>query len=466
MVKRRGLDGTPIGVSLSLHSLCAVIARSDRAQPSIWRAALSPMETDSALQWPSLATALQALKREHPDAGTKLAVALQAPLAEMQIVQLPTLRDEDLQQLLARNAGKYFASARGPQVVGFGPAPREASHRVVAAASARLMAAIHEAAQAAGFVVSAMVPAEAAWAQAAHLWSTQRLDKGEQGSRRVRLLVAHEDRLVLVTGDQLQPAALRRFRAGIADIHDIVDACTGTAATDVRTVLAGLPSARGELSAALTARGVALHVPSLTPSELLNAPDALAASFAKAVSAPVFVTDTVRHERDARARRVAARVGTAAVLLLLLSAAVHLWGVQRELSAVRAERSALRGQLSATLVGRTTIETAFDQLALLAESERTASQWSTVIAGISEQLPLESYLTGFRGRADTVGIDGLALSAARVFDALQAVPQLRGVHASSPVRRETTVDGEALERYQLSALLAPAAGDSTTGKQP
>jgi Tfp pilus assembly protein PilN len=157
------------------------------------------------------------------------------------------------------------------------------------------------------------------------------------------------------------------------------------------------------------------------------------------------------------------RIAVAAGLLLMLAGALQLWDVRRELAAVRAERDALRPQLSVTLVGRTTVETAFRQLAVLGQAGRDAPQWSVVIGGISEELPFESYLTGFRGRADTVGIDGLALSAARVFDAIEAVPQLSSVRASAPVRRETSAEGEALERFQLTALLKRTSPDSITG---
>ncbi len=138
--------------------------------------------------------------------------------------------------------------------------------------------------------------------------------------------------------------------------------------------------------------------------------------------------------------------------------------MRRELAAVRAEREAIRPQLSTTLVGRTTVETAFRQVAALTAEQHDAPLWSSVLADLSRQLPPESYLTGFRGRADTVGIDGLAESAARVFDAVERIPRLQDVRATSPVRRESTPEGVALERFQLSALLgrAPSAPAGTT----
>ncbi len=454
MVKRSATSAERIGISLSPHSLCAVIARSDRAQPRIWRTALADFATDGAAAWPSLATALQSLARELPSAGGELCVALHAPLAELRVADLPSLRDVDLQQLLARNAGKYFVSARGSQVIGLVPAARDATHRIVAAAAGKLLDAIHDAAHAAGFRVASIVPAEAAWVASAEQWN-------ESSGSSARVMIVSDNQTLLLGSARSQLTDVRRFRAGTGDVEDIATACAGDS---VRTVMVGDASIADALSRQLAPRGVVLHVPSAIPAELIGAPDALAARFAPAVRTPVFVTESVKRERTAQAGRLARRLGIAAVVLLLLSAVLQLWGVRRELVAVRAERDAIRPQLSATLVGRTTVETAFRQLALLAETERSAPLWSRVIGGISEQLPYEAYLTGFRGRADTVGVDGLAQQAARVFDAIEAVPQLRGVHASSPVRRETSADGEALERFQLSALLRPPPADSAGGQ--
>lgn len=455
MVKRRARSANQIGISVSQHSVCAVIAHSERAQPRIWRAELMPFAFDGAIEWPSLATALQALARELSLSGTDIAVALQTPLAELCIAELPALRDDDVRQLLARNAGKYFVSARGAQVVGLVPASKGTTARLVASASATMLQAIHQAAGMAGIRVASIVPAEAAWAAAAGHWSNA-------NGAPARVMIVGDNHTLLLSSARAQLTDIRRFRAGTSDADDIMAACTGA---NIKTVIVGHAANRDALSRALAARGLTLHVPSSVNADLLHAPDALAAQFASEASAPALVTDSVKRERSSQARGLSTQLGMAAALLVLLSASMQLWGVRRELAAVRAEREALRPQLSATLVGRTTVETAFRQLALLAESEHSAPLWSRVIGGISDQLPFEAYLTGFRGRADTVGVDGLAQQAARVFDALENVPQLRGVHASSPVRRETTADGVALERFQLSALLQPAVADSA-GPQP
>lgn len=456
VVKQRGGSSGQrgrVGIALSGTSLCAVFTPPGESRPRVWHTTLGVLPTDASAVWPELVDALRALSTASGIQGGRLAIALMPSLAEVRAVQVPPLGDEALQQLLARNAGKYFVTARGIQIVGTVPRSVDPTARVAAAASSRALTVVHASAEAAGWSVDAMHPAEAAWGAAAVAWT-----KGH--ANEVQLLVARAEHVELLQIARGQLSVVRRFRAGTLDIERIVGACS---TVDGTVLLAGTAGPRAELSTALASRGVAARTPAATSAELLDDADALAAAYAEAALAPELVTDTVRVARARRVRSLTTRIAVAAGLLLLLAGALQLWDVRRELAVVRAERDTLRPQLAATLVGRTTVETAFRQLAVLAAADRDAPQWSAVIGGISSELPLESYLTGFRGRADTVGIDGLALYAARVFDAVEQVPQLSGVRASAPVRRETSAEGEALERFQLTALRKRTANDSTTG---
>ena len=456
VVKQSGGSGgkrTRVGIALSGTSLCAVFAPSGENRPRVWHTALGVLPSDTSALWPELVDALRALSTASGIAAGRLAIALMPSLAEVRAVQVPPLGDDALQQLLARNAGKYFVTARGAQIVGTVPRGADAASRVAVAAAARLLTVLHASAEAAGWSIEAIHPAEAAWGAAAVAWT-----KGSANPAQLLIVRAEHVELLQIARGQL--SVVRRFRAGTLDIERIAEACSTPGGT---ILLAGTPRPRSELSSALASRGVAARTPTGTSTELVDDAEALAAAYANTALAPALVTDTVRAARARRAGSLTTRIAVAAGLLLLLAGALQLWGVRRELAVVRGERETLRPRLSATLVGRTTVETAFRQLAVLAKAGRDAPQWSAVIGGISEELPLESYLTGFRGRADTVGIDGLALYAARVFDAVEQVPQLRGVRASAPVRRETTAEGEALERFQLTALLKRSTADSITG---
>jgi hypothetical protein len=456
VVKQRSKSGgqrTRVGIALSGTSMCAVFAPAGESRPRVWHTTLGAPPVDASPVWPELVDALRALSRASGVQDGSLAISLMPSLAEVRSVQLPPVGDEALQQLLARNAGKYFLTARGAQILGIVPRGTDTTSRIVAAASSRLLTVVHASAETSGWRVDAMHPAEAAWGAAAVEWG-----KGEGNT--AQLLVATSAHVELLQLDRGQLAVVRRFREGTQDLARIAEACTAQGGL---LLLAGSPAPRAALSNALAARGVTARTPAATSADLVDDADALAAAYASTALAPALLTDAVRAQRARHARTLTTRFAVAAGLLLLLAGALQLWDVRRELAVVRAERDALRPQLSATLVGRTTVETAFRQLAVLAEAGRDAPQWSAVLGGISAELPLESYLTGFRGRADTVGIDGLALYAARVFDAVEQVPQLSGVRASAPVRRETSAEGEALERFQLTALLKRTAADSASG---
>jgi len=456
MVKQRGASGglrTRVGIALSGSSLCAVFAPAGETRPRVWQTTLAATPPDAEALWPELVDALRALSTASGVQDGKLAIALMPSLAEVRSVQVPPLGDDALQQLLVRNAGKYFVTARGAQIVGTVPRSADATTRVVAAASTRLLNSVHASAEAAGWTVEAIHPAEAAWGAAAVAWA-----KGSANA--AQLLIARPEHIELLQIERGQLAVVRRFRAGTLDIERIAEACNAKGGP---LMLAGTPRPRTELSNALASHGVTARAPVGTPTELVDDADALAAAYAGTALAPGLNTEAVRVERARRARLLTVRMAAAAGAMLLIAGALQLWDVRRELAVVRAERDALRPQLSATLVGRTTVETAFRQLTVLAAADGSAPQWSAVIGGISSELPLESYLTGFRGRADTVGIDGLALSAARVFDAVEQVPQLSDVRASAPVRRETSAEGEALERFQLTAVRKRAGADSATG---
>jgi hypothetical protein len=165
----------------------------------------------------------------------------------------------------------------------------------------------------------------------------------------------------------------------------------------------------------------------------------------------------MRALRAERIRRIATRTGIAAVVVLMIAGALEKWGLNRELAAIREQRAALSSSISSTLVGRTTVENAFRQLAALGAEERATPEWSAALAALSARLPSDAYLTGFRGRGDSIAIDGLAGHAARVFDAIERVPGLTDVRAAGPVRIETPEDGPPLERFAIAAQLAPPA---------
>jgi hypothetical protein len=445
------------GVAISATELCAVDIRLRGAGDRAWRAPLDPPPTEGA-SWPSLNSALAGLANALGISSGTLAISLMPPLTEVRQLELPPLRDDDLQRLLLRNAARYFVGARGAQVVGASAAGRRVRSSpapvIAASASARMMAMIHVAAEQAGFVVEAVAPSETAWAAAAvAMWPAA-------AKQNLHAIIAHDDRTDLLHIESGRLVGLRRFRPGAADAAMLADA-VGRAA---RVGIAGSVQPRRELAQALGALGVQTTLPTGEWANAAEGADVLAAHFAGSDVGPVLRTeDSVALER-ARARKTTSITFAAAAALILAAAAIELWGVHHQLDLVRKQRAQLRPALSSTLIGRTTVEATYRHLAVLNGIERSTPQWAAVITTLSKSIPSDAYLTAIRSRDDSLIVDGLAEHAARVFDALEKAPGLTDVKAAAAVRRELQEDGTALDHFTIAArvLTNPPVRGTTT----
>src|SRR4029079_16243690 len=101
------------------------------------------------------------------------------------------------------------------------------------------------------------------------------------------------------------------------------------------------------------------------------------------------------------------------------------------------ERARLRPEIASSLVGRSTVDATYRELAALNAVERRAPHWSSVIVALSESVPEEAFLTAIRARDDSLIIDGMAPHAKKVFDAMASTTALFGVKVSRPVSRWT-----------------------------
>jgi Tfp pilus assembly protein PilN len=443
------------GVAISATELCAADIRLRGSAERAWRAPLDPAPTDGG-SWPSLASAFSDLSRSLGVSGGALAVSLMPPLTEVRRLDLPPLRDDELQRLLSRNASRYFVNARGPQIVGALAAARRTRGApgpvIAAAASARLVAAIRQAAQQSGWNVEVIAPAESAWAAGAiALWPAF-------ARQNAWAAIAHDDHTDLLQLENGRLVGVRRFRAGGADAPMIADTVGPTA----RIGVAGPLAARKELSAALSAVGVIAVAPSGEWAATSERADLFAAHFAGNEIGPVLRAEDAVALDKIRARKTAWIIGGAAVALLAFAAFVELWGVHRQLRLVQEERARLRPQIASTLVGRTTVDATYRHLTALNAIERASPQWSSVLATLSEAVPDDAHLTAVRAREDSLIVDGLAQHAARVFDALEKTSVLVDVKAPAPVRRELQEDGTALDHFTIAARVArPTSGPAT-----
>lgn len=417
-----------------------------RAEPVLRHMLLDAMAADAA-DWPALAEAFAALGGE--PGATRISISLIPPLAEIRVVELPPIRDDEAERVLARGAGRYFVTARQPHLVGIvrgGRVSRGAPRRVVAAAApARLIALIHAAARNAGFTVDGIGPAESAWSAAA----TTFWPAFERGTACVA--VSHADRTDLLRLQGGRLAAVRRFRAGALDAEMIAAAIRGEDASQpARLAAFGVRDQRSAVVRALAAIGITVTVPSDDGGAASN-PSAIAAAFAVPASGPLFRTEDVRASSRGDAWRATRLVAAAALILVMFGAAMQLWGVRRQLQAVRDQRASLAPRLSTTLAGRSSLETAYRMVSALSVAQRGVPEWSRTLVGLSDAVPDDAYLTAFRTRGDSVIVEGLAVHASAVFDAMEQLPGLANVRAASPVRREVQDDRAALEHFTIAA---------------
>jgi len=437
------------GIALSPTQLCAVDVRLRSSADRAWRAELEPPPTDAA-GWPSLAAALRELAGKLGEQRGSLDLSLMPPFTEVRRLALPPVSRDELQRVLTRGASRYFVGARGPQVVGASPTTRrrrgESLPVVAAAASVRLIDAIRSAAESAGFTIATIAPAETAWASAAFaLWPAF-------ARQSAFVILCQEERTHVLELDGKRLVGVRRFRDGSSDAQLIADTVTPGA----RVGIAGESRARHELAAALNIHAVNASVANGEWSAASERPELLAAHFAGGDAGP-----TLRAESDvaierAGGRRLAWYLAGAAAALLLLSAGIELWGVKRQLANVRAERERLRPEIASSLVGRSTVDATYRELAALNAVERTAPHWSSVLVTLSESVPEDAFLTAIRAREDSLIIDGMAPHAKKVFDAMASTSGLLDVKASAPVRRETQDDGVSLEHFAIAARVEPA----------
>ncbi len=456
----QGKKQLTVGVALSPAELCVVPRAGFTMKHGAWRIPLTPLNGDGS-GWPALTAALHELSRTLGVTGGRLDVALMPPLTEIRRLDLPPMGDSELRTLLSRNAARYFVGARAAQLVGTTMAPQRQSGPVggviAAAAPLRLIAALHAAARDAGWTVEAVSPAEGAWCSAVGaLWPATTRHQSH-------LLVCGEERTELLQIEQGRLATVRRFRAGATDAALVAEAIgrpdavkKGSEAARITAV--GASTQRAELTRALASAGLTVTPPPADWADRAGHADLLAAEFAGVNAAPLLRTEATFASRREESRRFITRVTAAAVVLFILSGLISLWGAKRQLRAVEAERALIKPQISATLVGRTSVETAYRQLATLAAAQRSAVQWSAVIAGVSAHLDDDAYLTSLRGRDDSVMVEGVAKHASKAFDSLVGMPGFAGVHAAAPVRRESPQGGPALERFTIAALVStPAA---------
>lgn len=416
---------------------------------------IPPMENGA---WPALEEAVRELASDLGVPRGRVDVALLRRFAHARVIALPPVRRTELAALVRRNARRHFPVRDEPLVADACrlPGPRSASlaPTLAACAPAAVVEAVAAACAAAGFRVGRIVPGPAAFAEAV----------------RARLFVARRGRVAVVAAGaqgmelalledgvpvRLQPVpapheegvdgALARLRAALAEAEQegravaaVLVCGAGDEAEALRRVLHLDETYGGRLAWAREVEQV--------PAEILTA---LGAALARP-AVPLLLPGALVAARGRRARRRTLAMAAASAVLLVSSAALHLWGLHRELDAVRARRAEIASSVARAKEMRASVEGVRVRLEAIAALERGAAGWTGEIAALAAALPDSAHLRTLAADSTGLRLAGLARSASAVVPALEAHPRFRGVSLAAPVRFE---QGDGGERFDVVAQL-------------
>lgn len=401
--------------------------------------------------WPSLARALGELRAELGLQGGRLDVALLSPLAEARRLELPRASAAHVRRLLAREAERLFLGARGPQVTGALPVARRGSPApmLAAVAATPVVEAVLAAADAAGWRVDTIVPAHAAWLGGLACLGCLRL-------RELALVAACDDGLHIVRLRDGALVALRRLPAWslgapafAAALRERLDppAEHGVPASAFRVAILGPPMLRDRVLGVLAESGAR---PLPLPFEEASA---FAAAFAGAARGPSLTTEAWRAAARSRSRRVLLRRLTLAAGIVIVAAGTELWGIHRDLSAVREDRRRIAAAVSGALERREALEQAFAQVSAVGDLAGAGRRWSEELVALGQMLPGGAYLRGFAAEGDSITLYVVAGDGAAVFQALAAPAAVVDARLVAPIRRVERPGGSAAEEVALRLLL-------------
>ena len=451
--------GREARIALAVAADHLVVARLQRERGTLHVAevmacGIAPLGRDG---WPELEEALRELASDLGVPGGSVDVALLRRLAHAKVIPLPPVRRGELASLVRHGARRHFAVRDEPLVADAcrlpGPRSGPLVPTVAACAPAAVVTAVADACEAAGFRVGRIVPAAVALAEAvrtrvaaARRGRTAALTVGAAGTD----LVLMEDGLPvrvqpLAAGQGSAEGMIDRLRAALVEAEEegravaaIVVCGAGAEADALRRAVQMDPVYGPRLALALEMEQM--------PAEAVAALGAALAG----PSAPLLLPPALAAARARRARRRTLAMASASAVLLLASAGVHLWGLNREIAALQARREEIAGSVTRAREMRTNVDGVRVRLHSLAALEREAAGWTEEIAALAAALPDSAHLRTLAVDSTGLRLAGLARSASDVVPALEAHPAFARVSLAAPVRFE---QGDAGERFDVVAQL-------------
>lgn len=379
--------------------------------------------------------------------GVEVHVTLLPPLADARVLPFPPMRREEAETVLSRDVARYFLGATRAHVVTAtpsyevdAPAPdgTGGSSRVFAAAAPLgFLEVLRETLAGMGWTFGSLSASHGIWVDVAD-------GLGDPGTRGV----------VAVVGERAHVLALKDGRP------------TGVRRVDVRD-LDGVAKALGSGPGSVLVLSDAPRFDTLRDALSRHGWNAVrdaegwgsAEETTAAHAAPgrlEFVPPSLREERRNARRRAGMGMGIAAVVLLLASAGIHLWGAHRELRALQERREAIREDVAPALLARDSLRALTARVRALEDLQASAPLWTRSLVEISALLPDDTYLTAFYARGDTVELEAAGTRGAEAIQTLRESGLFEDLRLQGIVERELN-DGETVEeRFSLRGRIPSA----------
>jgi len=371
-------------------------------------------------------------------AGARISVALLPPLSDARVIRLPPLKRAEAESVIRRDAARHFVGGGGPRVISVIRAgngtERPGASFFAAAASAPLVEAVTAAARATGWRLDTLVPAHGAGLAAA---------AGRRPARPRSVIAVDGDAVHVLRVERGLCTAIRRAPAGLPAV--LLETVGGTPGEAV--LLADLAE-RERIADLLQASG--WQVDRTRPATAAEA-----AATAAARSLIEFVPQGVAARRRLRGRRNTLRAAAAAVILLAVAAAIELWGVRRELDAVRIERAAIREQVAPLLATRDSIDRMGEHTRTVRSLETASPRWTRALFDLALLLPRDAHITSLLTTGDTLVVETTGARAGAALQALRRAGSLVDIRLVGTVERDLEDGATASERFTFSARLKP-----------
>ena len=450
------------GVAISANGVVAWMARGDGSTGEEWSRSITPMQpTESA--WEDLEIALRALAADSGSTGS-LFIALLPPLIQIRSIQLPPVDALDATRLVQRGAAKYFVGAREPQVVSVIAREGEkgqGTQALACAAPARVVQAIKSAAEAAGWKVARIIPAQSAWLTAAdHVFS-----KSDALVDHGRVVVIDADRTEIIFKRFGRAESFRHLTgAGNsgAKVLEVIASQQGDAtAAEQRTSRNGLrpvaiigdDATRKQFAPALRDRGLLPLEPEGVYHRVMSSPALAAAHFAPLTEDLELVTEEARSNKEQNLQKLAVVLGGVAALFFLGGLGVQYWGLKNEKALLDARRDSVRVAVNQVIDTQNKIGSLGKPISGLDSVRAQTVRWSMVLSDIAQHLPKDAFITYVKAKGDTVVLQSKAKDAGEALQGLRRAPSLRDVQQAGQIRRELDT-----ATFDVSALVRRANG--------